>query len=91
MGEGVDAMTRMTCEEVMRQLFAYLDRALSGEPLKALEAHLQDCLECCDRLQFSRRLDSALKERLAAGAIPEGIEDRVRERLTKLRIEAAKS
>jgi anti-sigma factor (TIGR02949 family) len=91
MGEGVDAMTRMSCEEAIRQFFAYLDRSLSGEPLEALEAHLQDCLDCCDRLQFSRRLDSALKARLAAGGIPEGIEDRVRERLAKLRIEAANS
>ena len=84
-------MTRMSCEEAIRQFFAYLDRSLSGEPLEALEAHLQDCLDCCDRLQFSRRLDGALKARLAVGGIPEGVEDRVRERLTKLRIEATKS
>jgi anti-sigma factor (TIGR02949 family) len=91
MGEGVDAMTRMSCDEAIRQFFAYLDRALSGEPLEALEAHLQDCLDCCERLQFSRRLDSALKARLAAGSVPEGVEDRVRERLAKLRVDAAKS
>jgi anti-sigma factor (TIGR02949 family) len=81
----------MSCDEAIRQFFAYLDRALSGEPLEALEAHLQDCLDCCDRLQFSRRLDSALKTRLAAGSVPDGVEDRVRERLARLRVEAPES
>src|SRR5262249_31654880 len=91
MGEGVDAMTRMSCEEAVRQFFAYLDRALSGEPLEALEAHLQDCVGCCGGLRFGRRREGALKARLAAGSVPEGVEDRVRERLAKLRVEAAKS
>ena len=84
-------MTRMSCEEAMRQFFAYLDRALSGEPLEALEAHLEECLECCDRLQFNRRLDGAVKARLAEGGVPEGVEDRLRERLGKLGLEAAES
>lgn len=84
-------MTRMSCEEAMRQFFGYLDRALSGEPLEALEAHLQECLECCDRLQFNRRLDGAVKARLAEGRLPEGVEDRLRERLGKLGLEAAES
>jgi anti-sigma factor (TIGR02949 family) len=81
----------MSCDEAIRQFFAYLDRALSGEPLEALEAHLRDCLDCCDRLQFSRRLDSAMKARLAAGGVPEGVEDRVRERLATLRVDAPKT
>ena len=84
-------MTRMSCEEAVRQFFAYLDRALSGEPLEALEAHLRDCLDCCDRLQFNRRLDGVLKARLAEGGVPEGVEDRRRERLAKLGLETAES
>jgi len=84
-------MTRMSCEEAVRQFFAYLDRALSGEPLEALEAHLRDCLDCCDRLQFNRRLDGALKARLAEGGVPDGVEDRLRERLAKLGLETAES
>ena len=83
-------MTRMSCEEAIRQFFAYLDRALSGESLEALEAHLQDCFDCCDRLQFSRRVDSAVKARLAKGGLPEGVENRLRERLAKLGLEPAK-
>ena len=79
-------MRRLSCEEAVREFFAYLDRALSGEPLEALEAHLEECLDCCDRLQFSRQLDIAVKERLDEGRVPAGVEDRLRQRLAKLGI-----
>lgn len=79
-------MRRLSCEEAVREFVAYLDRALSDEPLEALEAHLQECLDCCDRLKFSRQLDSVMKARLADGALPDGVEDRVRERLAALGI-----
>ena len=50
-------MSRMTCEQAMQQFYAYLDRALSGERLAELNDHLEACLDCCDKLQFSRRLN----------------------------------
>jgi anti-sigma factor (TIGR02949 family) len=76
---------RMTCEQAMRQFFAYLDRALEGEPLHAFETHLEDCLDCCDRLQFSRRVDAFVKERLVDAPLPEGLEDRLRGGLRRVR------
>ena len=33
-GENMDVTNRMTCEEAIRQFFAYLDRALAGEALR---------------------------------------------------------
>jgi anti-sigma factor (TIGR02949 family) len=74
-------MKPLTCEEASRQLFALLDRALAGEALEALEAHLEACLDCCDKLEFNRKLDRFVKERLGDSALPEGLEDRMR-RLT---------
>ena len=68
----------MTCEEAIRQFFAYLDRALSGEALESLEAHLAACLDCCDRLQFSRQLDHFARQRLGDVALPEALEFRIR-------------
>jgi Putative zinc-finger len=84
MGEDMDAMRKLTCEEAIRAFFAYLDRALDGDPLDALETHLRDCLDCCERLQFSRQLDSLVKTRLEDGTLSDGVEDRLRERLAKL-------
>lgn len=77
-GEDMEATKRLTCNEATRQFFAYLDRALSAEPLDALEAHLQACLDCCDKLDFSRRLDRFVKERMVDAPLPEGIEEKVR-------------
>jgi anti-sigma factor (TIGR02949 family) len=77
---------RMTCEQAVRQFFAYLDRALEGEPLEMFEKHLEDCLDCCDRLQFSRRLDAFVKSRLGDAPLPEGLEARLREGLQRARV-----
>ena len=81
MGEGLEAMSGMTCGEAIHQFFAYLDRALDGEPLEDLEAHLRTCLDCCDRLEFSRQLDAFVRGRVKEPAIPAGLESRIRERL----------
>jgi len=72
---------KLSCEQAVRQFFAYLDRALKGESLEALEAHLAACRDCCDKLGFSRKLDAAVKDRLAGGPLPEGIEERIRRAL----------
>lgn len=77
-------MRRLSCEEAVREFVAYLDRALSGEPLDALEAHLRECLDCCDRLQFSRQVDSLVKTRLEDGVLPAEVEHRLRERLARI-------
>jgi mycothiol system anti-sigma-R factor len=74
-------MTTLTCDQVMKQFFAYLDRALSGEPLEDIEQHLEECLSCCDKLAFSRTLDAFVKARVPEGKVPEGLESRVRQAL----------
>jgi anti-sigma factor (TIGR02949 family) len=79
---------RMTCQQAVSQFFAYLDRALDGQSAEGLERHLDECLDCCDRLQFSRRLDAFVKGRLGDSPLPEGIEERIRRELQRARDEA---
>lgn len=74
-------MNAMTCEQAMRQFFTYLDRALAGEALQDLEAHLDACLACCDRLAFSGQLDAFVRERLPDAPMPAALEARVRRAL----------
>ena len=74
-------MSAISCEDAQRRFFAYLDRALAGEDIEALEAHLEACLDCCDRLGFSRRFDSFVRSRLGEATLPPGIEERVRRAL----------
>ena len=76
------SVMKMTCAEAVRQFFAYLDRAISGEPLDALEAHLENCLDCCDRLQFSRRLDTFVMS-LGETRLPHGLQERIRLGITR--------
>lgn len=76
-------MTPLTCDQVMKQFFAYLDRALTGEPLDQIEEHLEECLSCCDKLAFSRQVDVFVKARVPEGKVPEGFEARVRQALER--------
>lgn len=74
-------MDAMSCADAQRRFFEYLDRALGGEDAEALEAHLEACLECCDRVQFSRRLDSFVRSRLGEAVQPPGLAERVQRSL----------
>lgn len=71
-------MKTVSCEQAIRQFIAYLDRALAGEALEDLEAHVRSCLDCCEKLEFSRKLDGFVKERLGAEPFPEGLEEKIR-------------
>ena len=76
---------RLNCEEAVRQFFTYLDRSLAGEALEDLETHLRECLDCCERLEFSRQVDGFVKARLETGTVPAGLEDRLRKCLANLK------
>ncbi len=78
-----DSKRPLSCDQAVKQFFAYLDRALSGEPVEAIEAHLEACLDCCERLDFSRKLDTFVKQRLGEAPLPDGIEDRIRRELVR--------
>ena len=80
-GENMEQTERLTCGDAVRQFFAYLDGALAGGHLEALEEHLEACLDCCQRLEFSRTLDAFVKDRLGDEPLPEGIEERIRRRI----------
>ena len=74
---------KLTCEQAVKQFFAYLDRALSGEEFANLEAHLEACLDCCDKLAFSRQLDDFVKHHLPDNPVPATLEARVRRALER--------
>jgi anti-sigma factor (TIGR02949 family) len=82
------ATKQMTCEQAVGRFFAYLDRVLAGEALESLEAHLDACFGCCDRLQFSRQLDAFVKSRIGESALPEGLEERLRRTIALAEVDA---
>ena len=82
-GQDMEAMKPLTCEQAAQEFFAYLDRALSGEPLAALEAHLEACVNCCDKLRFRRQLDDFIKTRLPEAVLPADLDAKIRRVLRK--------
>jgi anti-sigma factor (TIGR02949 family) len=81
-------MTALSCEQAVKLFFAYLDRALSGESLEDLEAHIETCLSCCDKLAFSRQLDAFVKARWTDVPVPDELESRVRRALARASMES---
>lgn len=66
------------CSEAVRQLWDYLDQALSPEDQARVEGHLAFCRRCCGELEFARELQAFL----ASHEVDE-IPAHVRERLER--------
>ena len=67
----------LSCEDVLDQLFAYLDGELDDVTGDDIERHLHACRGCFGRAEFERRLKSRLAEAAATGA-PETLMKRIR-------------
>lgn len=48
------------CSEAVRQLWHYLDHALSPDDKAVVEGHLAFCRRCCGELEFARELQGFL-------------------------------
>jgi mycothiol system anti-sigma-R factor len=44
------------CSEAVRQLWDYLDQAVSREEQEQVEQHLSFCRTCCGELEFAKEL-----------------------------------
>jgi anti-sigma factor (TIGR02949 family) len=48
------------CSEAVRQLWDYLDHAVSPEDQERVEKHLSFCRRCCGELEFAKELRAFL-------------------------------
>ena len=46
----------IVCSEAVRQLWEYLDQAVSPEEQEKIERHLSFCRRCCGELEFAKQL-----------------------------------
>lgn len=68
---------KLSCEEVLRHLVAYLDRELDAQQAADIERHLEACRGCFDRAEFEKHL----KQRVAdtgTSAAPESLRTRIK-------------
>lgn len=54
--------TELSCEEVIKQLFDYLDRELDRQTDADIEYHLQRCRGCFSRAEFERKLRAKIAD-----------------------------
>jgi anti-sigma factor (TIGR02949 family) len=66
------------CSEAVRQLWYYLDNALSPEDQAKVDGHLAFCRRCCGELEFAKELQTFL-----ASQEVEEIPPHVKERLER--------
>jgi anti-sigma factor (TIGR02949 family) len=73
---------RMSCEEVLRHLVAYLDREMDAATALAIERHLEECRGCFSRAAFERKLKAHVCG-TASSRAPERLRSRIRELIRK--------
>lgn len=69
--------SELSCEEVIEQLFDWLDCRLDERREADIRHHVERCRECFSRAEFERRLRARLTEAGEARA-PERLRKRVR-------------
>jgi anti-sigma factor (TIGR02949 family) len=72
----------MSCEEVLRQLFAYLDRELDPRTAALIDRHIEACRGCYTRAAFERKLKARLRG-AAEKPAPARLRERVKDILDK--------
>jgi anti-sigma factor (TIGR02949 family) len=68
----------MKCEDVLRQLLAYLDREVDAQTSELIDRHLQACRGCFSRAAFERKLKAHLsgtKEKPAPARLRARVKD----------------
>jgi anti-sigma factor (TIGR02949 family) len=66
----------ITCSEAVRELWDYLDKAISPAEQERVEAHLSFCRTCCGELEFAKELRAFLASN-EAQEIPPDVKDRL--------------
>ena len=54
--------TRIDCEEVIANLFAYLDNEIDPEKRTDIERHLEECRACFSRAEFEKALRAKINQ-----------------------------
>jgi mycothiol system anti-sigma-R factor len=72
-------LSGIDCDEVLREVEAYLDQELPGDRREFIERHLRTCSPCARRADFQQRLREIVARKCGrAHAMPESLFVRVR-------------
>lgn len=67
----------LSCEQVIQEIWVYLDQDLKGQELVHVKQHLELCRACFSRCEFERMLRDNCKTK-TNHACPDAVKDRIR-------------
>lgn len=65
------------CDNVLEQLFEYLDGELGDPQSQEIQAHLEVCKRCYPRAEFERTFLEALQKAQSGEACPEAVRENI--------------
>ena len=71
----------MGCRETLRELERYVDGECLRELTVQVESHLAGCTDCTDHAEFQRHLKLMIRTKCSGEELPEGLAERIRERI----------
>jgi anti-sigma factor (TIGR02949 family) len=74
--------SKMTCEEVLKHLVAYLDRETDAHTEAEIQWHLKECRGCFSRAEFEGKLKAYLRG-TGSSPMPERLRARIKEVIRK--------
>jgi mycothiol system anti-sigma-R factor len=66
------------CEEILRELYPYLDGELSESARLEIQGHLDDCLDCLHVYDFQEELRQVIARKCREQTVPPGLMEKVR-------------
>lgn len=73
----------MICKDVQRCVHAYIDAELEPQQLLELDAHLSNCVECQQLVEFERWFKGELQDTIGRFSAPEGLSTQIRASLDR--------
>jgi anti-sigma factor (TIGR02949 family) len=89
-GASGGSSSALNCDQVMTQLYHYIDQEMALEDLERMQAHLDTCLDCVYEMDAVDRLRRLLRRSCIERA-PDELRRRVTTRLAAMREELAAS
>jgi mycothiol system anti-sigma-R factor len=61
------------CEEILREIYPYLDASLSDSAKAEIQQHLDDCLDCLHVFDFHAELRIVIAKKCREQSVPPGL------------------
>lgn len=71
-------MSKINCSQVLIEIETYIDREVEVVRYEQIEAHLQLCPPCLQRVEFKQRLKQIIAAKCCSETVPEALATRVR-------------